>query len=128
MQIRNTKQRSKILEILHGTKSHPTANWIYDKVKADFPNISLGTVYRNLSLLEETGQIQKLLCGSNFDRYDANIEPHIHFVCKHCNEVSDIHDENPSNKLKQVIEAIDLPIDTYDLTCYGVCKDCQNNH
>lgn len=128
MQIRNTKQRSKILEILQGTTSHPTANWIYDKAKAAFPNISRGTVYRNLGLLEETGQIQKLSCGSNFDRYDANIEPHIHFVCKKCGEVSDIHDENPSSKLKEAIRAIDLQVDMYDLTCYGICKECQNKH
>lgn len=128
MQIRNTKQRSKILEILQGTKSHPTANWIYDKVKADFPNISMGTVYRNLGLLEDLGQIQRLSCGSAFDRYDANIEPHIHFACKNCEKVSDIHDENPSSKLKEAIAAINLQVDMYDLTCYGICKDCQNNH
>ncbi len=128
MQIRNTKQRSKILEILQGTTSHPTANWIYDKAKAEFPNISRGTVYRNLGLLEEMGKIQRLSCGSTFDRYDANTEPHIHFVCKKCGEVSDIHDENPSDKLKEAVKAIDLQVDMYDLTCYGICKNCQNNH
>jgi len=128
MQIRNTKQRSKILEILHGTRSHPTANWIYDKVKVDFPNISMGTVYRNLGLLEEMGQIQRLSCGSTFDRYDANIEPHIHFACKNCGRVSDINDLNSIGKLKEAISTIDLQINSYDLTCYGVCKDCQNNH
>ena len=128
MQIRNTKQRSKILEILHGTRSHPTANWIYDKVKVDFPNISMGTVYRNLGLLEEMDQIQKLSCGSTFDRYDANTEPHIHFVCKNCGRVSDVYNENSIGKLKEAINAIDLQINSFDLTCYGVCKDCQNNH
>jgi Fur family peroxide stress response transcriptional regulator len=128
MQLRNTKQRSKILEILQGTTSHPTANWIYDKAKVYFPNISMGTVYRNLGLLEEVGKIQRLSCGSAFDRYDANTKPHIHFVCKSCEDVSDIHDENPSNKLREAIAAIDLQIDMYDLTCYGICMKCKNNN
>ena len=128
MEFRNTKQREKILEILQGTTSHPTANWIYDKVKGEFPNISMGTVYRNLGVLEKMGKIQKLSCGATFDRYDANIEPHIHFVCRGCGNVSDIHDEIPSRKLKETIANISLHIDTYDLTCYGICKDCEKNH
>jgi len=128
MEIRNTKQRTKILEILQGTTSHPTANWIYDKAKNEFPNISMGTVYRNLGVLEEMGKIQKLSCGATFDRYDANVKPHIHFVCKKCTRVSDIHDDLPTANLKECIASIDIQIDTYDLTCYGICKDCQNNH
>lgn len=127
MEYRNTKQREKILEILQGTTSHPTANWIYDKAKAEFPNISMGTVYRNLNVLEEMGMIQRLSCGATFDRYDANVKPHIHFVCKKCSRVTDIHDVLPSSKLKETIEGIDLQVDTYDLTCYGVCKECQSS-
>ncbi len=110
------------------TQSHPTANWIYDQIRQEFPNVSLGTVYRNLGVLEEMGKVQKFSCGATFDRYDANTEPHIHFVCKNCGRVSDVHDENPTNKLRDAISAIDLQINSYDLTCYGVCKDCQNNH
>lgn len=128
MEFRNTKQRDKILEILQGTTSHPTANWIYDRVKKDFPNISMGTIYRNLGVLEEMGRIRKLSFGSTFDRYDANTKPHIHFICNQCNRVSDIHDEIPSAKLEDAISSIDMHITTYDLTCYGICKDCQNNH
>ncbi len=127
MEYRNTKQREKILEILQGTTSHPTANWIYDKVKKEFPNISMGTVYRNLSVLEEMGMLQRLSCGATFDRYDANTEPHIHFVCKKCSRVTDIHDALPSGKLKEAIAGIDLQVDTYDLTCYGICKECRSS-
>ena len=128
MKFRNTKQRSRILEILQETTTHPTANWIYDRAKIEFPNISMGTIYRNLAVLEEMGMLQKLSCGSTFDRYDANVEPHIHFVCRKCSGVSDIHDDIPKARLQEAISGIDMQIDTYDLTCYGVCKDCQNNH
>ena len=127
MEYRNTKQRQKILEILQGTTSHPAANWIYDKAKAEFPDISMGTVYRNLAVLEEMGKIQRLSCGATFDRYDANVEPHIHFVCRKCSRVTDIHDALPSGKLKEAIAGIDMQVDTYDLTCYGICKDCQSS-
>lgn len=127
MELRNTKQRAKILEVLQETTSHPTASWVYDKVKSDFPNISLGTVYRNLSLLEELGKIQRLSGGAAFDRYDANTQPHIHFVCRKCSRVSDIHEDIPLAKLREAIESIESQVETYDLTCYGICKDCQSN-
>ena len=75
-QYRKSKQRQKILGLLKATKSHPTASWIYEKLKHEFPSLSLGNVYRNLSILVEQGCIQELKFGSTFDRYDGNVNPH----------------------------------------------------
>lgn len=125
MDYRNTKQRQKILQVLESTTSHPTANWVYSQIVDDFPNISLGTVYRNLSVLEEQGMIKKLSCGSTYDRYDANTTPHIHIACTKCGKVADLHNETALNKLKDCIDVLDSDIDYYELTCYHVCDECK---
>ena len=79
--MRSTKQRCMILEVLKGTKAHPTAGWIYEQVKERYSNISLGTIYRNLNLLKDNGIIKELKFGKNTARYDANSEPHHHIFC-----------------------------------------------
>ena len=70
--IRKTKQRELILKTLRSTDTHPTADWIYEQVKKEMPNISLGTVYRNLGILKESGEILELNYGSKYSRYDGN--------------------------------------------------------
>ena len=74
--IRMTKQRKLILDVLRSTKSHPTADWIYEKVRQEIPNISLGTIYRNLNILRDMGEIMELDYGSKYSRFDGNAENH----------------------------------------------------
>src|SRR4030042_6815239 len=88
--IRHSKQRDRILEILKGTKTHPTANWIYNELKDEFPDLSMGTVYRNLNILNEQGLVKKIDFGSTFDRFEAQLHPHYHFICENCNEIIDL--------------------------------------
>ena len=88
--IRKTKQRDLILKTLRNTDTHPTADWIYEQVKKEMPNISLGTVYRNLGILKDLGEIIELNYGSKYSRYDGNAENHYHFVCTECEKVTDI--------------------------------------
>ncbi len=113
------------MEVLQGTTTHPTANWVYTQIVDDFPNISLGTVYRNLSVLEEQGMIKKLSAGSTYDRYDANTEPHIHLACTKCGKLEDLHNELALNKLMESIAMLDVDIDNFELICYHKCKDCK---
>ena len=80
MQHRKSRQRERILLLLRKTASHPTAEWVYMKLKKEIPDLSLGTVYRNLKVLMEQGQIQKLPAGSVFDRFEGNIAPHYHLI------------------------------------------------
>lgn len=87
---RRSKQRERILELLRGTESHPTANWLYGKLREEFPDLSMGTVYRNLGILLEQGLIKRIDFGSTFDRFDANIAPHYHFICEECGTIVDL--------------------------------------
>ena len=87
--MRYSKQREVVYHIVVNTNSHPTADWIYQKSKKKIPNISLGTVYRNLKSLQESGQIKALYTG-NAVRYDGNISNHNHLECTECNELVDV--------------------------------------
>ena len=92
--IKHSKQREAIMAFLKTRYDHPTADTVYMNIRQEFPNISLGTVYRNLSLLADLGEIQKLTPGQGPDRFDANVQPHYHFICKTCGQVMDMDMEN----------------------------------
>ena len=87
--LKYSKQREAIRDFLAHSEEHPTADMVYMNLRESFPNISLGTVYRNLSLLSETGQILKLNMRDSADRFDGRITPHDHFVCERCHCVED---------------------------------------
>lgn len=103
MVLKYSRQRESIKEYLMTRKDHPTADMVYINVKKEFPNISLGTVYRNLTLLSDIGEILKLNMGDGADHFDAKITPHNHFICINCGNVIDLE--------------IDVEIDT------STCKD-----
>ena len=87
--LKHSRQRDCIKEFLMSRKDHPTADMVYAHVREEFPHISLGTVYRNLSLLSEIGEIRKITCNGP-DRFDANVMPHYHFTCNTCGCVEDL--------------------------------------
>jgi Fur family peroxide stress response transcriptional regulator len=121
---RRSRQRERILELLQSTSSHPTANWLYAKLRKDFPHLSMGTVYRNIGILIEQGRLSRIAFGSTFDRLDANMEPHYHFLCEECDSILDL----------------DLPVDPgidgwlarergyvvrrHELEFHGLCPKC----
>ena len=94
----NSKQRNLILSIINESNDHPTANEIYEISKKTIPNISLGTVYRNLNLLVEHGMIKTVKTNDNMERYDKIFNKHNHFICNKCNKVYDIFEENENKK------------------------------
>lgn len=122
---RMTKQRRAILEALRSTASHPTADWVYERVRKVIPDVSLGTVYRNLKLLKEQGEILELNYGSTFSRFDGNPRNHYHFQCEHCGRVLDV--ELPLNcKLEnEVAAAMDVEIRSHRMEFYGLCPECK---
>jgi len=71
-----------MLDLLKNTIIHPTADWIFEQLKNEFPDLSMGTVYRNLNILIDLGFAKKIEYGSTFDRFEANITPHYHFFVK----------------------------------------------
>ncbi|TYP47441.1 Fur family transcriptional regulator [Thermosediminibacter litoriperuensis] len=123
--VRNTKQRALILEVLRSTRTHPTADWIYEKVKKKIPNISLGTVYRNLSTLKEMGEIMELNYGSKNSRYDGNPENHYHFVCLECGQTFDVEDLPVNREIdKEVAARNGWKVFYHRMEFYGLCGDC----
>ena len=87
---RKSKQKEAILNFLKGTSSHPTANCIYEEVRKEIPNISLGTVYRNLRLLKQEGKVLELDLAGSLSRFDGNTRNHYHFRCEQCGRIFDI--------------------------------------
>ena len=92
--LKYSRQRESIKNSLMQRCDHPTAETVYLDIKEEFPNISLGTVYRNLSLLAEIGEILKISTDDGPDRFDGNVEPHYHFFCKECGQVLDLEMES----------------------------------
>lgn len=88
--IKKSRQREAILANLRNRCDHPTADTIYTDLRAEYPNISLGTVYRNLSLLADCGIISRVTCESKVEHFDARTDSHYHFICKDCGCVLDL--------------------------------------
>ena len=125
---RETKQREAILRVLMNTKSHPTADLIYDEVKKEIPNISKGTIYRNLKVLQESGQVSELNLNGTISRFEVKQDSHYHFRCEKCGRVSDI-DMPVDRELDRHIEKITgLKISYHQLEFRGLCKDCQKRN
>ncbi len=121
---KKTRQKDAILKALKSTDSHPTADWIYTEVRKDIPNISLGTVYRNLKLLKGKGEILELdMCG-NLSRFDAHTGDHYHFRCDNCRRVFDLDTPVNPEINKQVAIDTGYKITNHRLEFRGLCKEC----
>lgn len=122
--LKYSRQRESIKACLMERKDHPTADALYCSIREEFPNISLGTVYRNLSLLVELGEIQKFSCGDGTDHFDYDTSPHYHFVCRHCGKITDIP-VMPANDLEAFAgEYVDGTIEDHTIFFYGTCSSC----
>jgi Fur family peroxide stress response transcriptional regulator len=123
--LKKSKQRDAILEFLKSRKDHPNADTVYENVRKEFPNISLGTVYRNLTLLADIGKIQKLRMGAaGQDRFDYNTVLHYHFVCKKCGAVLDMEMDNLVNVDHFANKKFKGRIDGHVAYFYGLCEKC----
>ncbi len=125
--MKRSRQREAILAYLKTRTDHPTADMVYTAMRESIPNISLGTVYRNLALLADNHMILRISCDGKADHYDANIQPHPHFICQCCGCVQDIETSLPKNSPIQYVSP-DFPgqIEGCLLFYYGTCGDCLN--
>lgn len=120
---RRSRQRDAILNNLKTRCDHPTAMELYLSVRETVPNLSLGTLYRNLAQLEESGMVLRIKDGT-FDRFDGQTQPHAHFKCTHCGKVYDAYSlKNDSLKFCTEDENISQ-IYGFSLMLYGKCKSC----
>ncbi|MDD5082615.1 MAG: transcriptional repressor [Dehalococcoidales bacterium] len=122
---RDTKQREVILKVLRNTRSHPTADQIYDDVRKDLPNISKGTVYRNLQVLQEDKAISALNINGTQSRYEAKRESHYHFRCEKCGRVFDLDEPVDKELNKRVSKKTGFTVSHHQMEFRGLCKDCQ---
>lgn len=118
--MRNTKQKEVILQIVNRSYNHPTALDIYEEARKIIPDISLGTVYRNLNLLVELKKIRLIKMKDNINRFDRIDDKHSHFICLNCGRIIDIHESYLENK-KVIDENIVMD---YEINFKGICKLC----
>ena len=122
--LRYSRQRETIYQHLLATRDHPSAEMVYAALREELPELSLGTVYRNLRLLEELGRIRRVASFRGTERYDACCGDHAHFICAGCGAVRDV-DETDMSALRA---AVALPAgyrpDRLNLTVTGLCPDC----
>lgn len=121
--LKRSKQREAILKELCSRCDHPTADELYTQLRKELPSISLGTVYRNLSLLNNEGLIRKLACGTA-DHFDGNPNPHYHFCCNHCGRVYDLDMPVHSDLEAEAAKHTDFTIESHSLIFYGKCRNC----
>ncbi len=118
---RRSKQREAIINNLQSRYDHPTAMELYLSVREIIPNLSLGTLYRNLSQLEESGMVLRIPDGTN-DRFDGNVNPHAHFKCSSCGNVYDLM--SFKNDTLTFSDEIVGKVTNYSLMAFGLCKNC----
>lgn len=122
--MKRSRQRDAIVAFLKTRKDHPTADVVYQEIRTIIPNISLGTVYRNLAQLSERGDILRLPCDGKIDHFDADIRPHYHFICNQCGCVKDIELPYADNMDEHAGSSFDGVITKHNLLFEGYCKDC----
>ena len=126
---KHSKQRDAIYTFLMSRKDHPTAETVYANVIKEFPNISLGTVYRNLSFLVENGMAIKVPCSDGSVHFDGNVNPHYHFQCTECGAVIDLEMDGKSQEkafINSASKNFGGTIDGNVTFFYGKCTHCVN--
>lgn len=124
MALKYSRQRQVIKDFLMTRKDHPTADTVYMNVRREYPNISLGTVYRNLSLLADLGEIKRLRVGDGVDHFDADTSHHYHVVCTECGSVTDLKIQGIDRITDIANTSFDGEIQGHVTYFYGLCGDC----
>lgn len=115
-----------MLELLQSTKIHPTAEWVYSRLKEDFPKVSIASVYRNLNILVAEGVIQSIIFEEPQARFDANLIEHYHFICEKCGAVFDLEIPIDRSLNEIVTESTQYTVNRHRIDFYGICKECKS--
>jgi len=122
-----SRKRKAILDMIRSTDTHPTADWVYENLRKSIPDISLGTVYRNIAIFKSEGLIISVGVVDGQERFDGNTREHTHFVCERCGAVLDIGEELDPSVNELVGKKNGVEVSSHQLTFFGLCKDCKNN-
>lgn len=120
------RKRDAILTCVRHTTVHPSADWVYAQLKPEYPDLSLGTVYRNLSLFKEQGVIASLGTVKGVERFDGNTAPHVHYICTECGAVLDLHEIAVPQELQSAAAMMaGGRVNACQLTFTGTCGECK---
>lgn len=122
---RNTKQKRIIFDELSKTKAHPDADALFRMVRRRLPNISMGTIYRNINLLRDEGKILELNCGRYSSHYDADIRNHYHFFCLDCRNIFDLDEPLLRTLDSRVSKGSGMCVEYHRIDFYGYCRNCK---
>ena len=119
------RKRNAILSYLQSTKSHPSADMVYAALKPEIPDLSLGTVYRNLAMFRQQGSVASLGTVNGVERFDGNTQPHVHFICTGCSAVVDMPQlQVPVQMIHAVQDRIGGMVEDCQLSFSGLCRNC----
>lgn len=122
---RSSRQRQVILDELRRLPCHPTADELYLRVRERLPNVSLGTVYRNLELLSSLGVVRRLDDCGGPRRFDGDITEHAHIRCAVCGQLGDLRVTPGPDTVEEIQAATDYRVLDVRLACTGICPECQ---
>ena len=123
--VRTSKKRDAMLALLRRSHCHPSADWVYRELKAQYPDLSLGTVYRNLNHLCERGLIQRVWAVDGQERYDGVVTPHSHFICSRCGVIIDLPEQSPGREwLDTAGVQYGFQAEGCEFIVRGTCRDC----
>ena len=125
MKKRYSKKRDAILELIRSTEIHPSAQWIYEELKPKIPDLSLGTVYRNISSFLREGSVASVGVINGEERFDGRIEPHAHCVCIRCGKVHDLPPLDIEALSALIPEKAGFSLDLRKTVFYGLCPNCR---
>jgi len=126
-EMKMTRQRRVILEELASTTSHPTADELLERVRRRLPHVSLGTIYRNLDVLDKAGMVHRLETDGHQRRYDADLRPHWHVRCVECDRLDDVFDLPFETSIENVRSRAHYTIIGHRLEFLGICPACRQN-
>ena len=119
------RKRDAILTYLKNTKAHPSAETIYTDLKPEIADLAMGTVYRNLTLFRQQGLISSIATVSGVERFDANTNPHVHFICTDCDAVIDLEEMQIPDSLQAAASSCcGGRADSCQLSVTGLCRNC----
>ena len=122
---KNFRKRNAILGYLQRVTNHPSAETIYSELKSEIPDLSMGTVYRNLSLFKQQGLAVSVATVKGVERFDGNTDPHVHFICNDCDAVIDLHQlQTPESLSASAAACVGGKVDSCQLCFTGICRTC----
>ncbi len=125
--LNRSEMRERILELLQNTETHPTATWVHDKLRREYPRVALGTVYRNLNILVAEGDLKNVSFDEATERFDANLSRHYHFICEKCGAVRDLDIPFDTSLEKKVTVQTGFEVHKHRLDFYGLCEKCRTS-